>query len=304
MIVLFEHPLSPYAQKVKIALAEKAVPFESRLPDLLGGDPGEFLPLNPRLEVPTLLDGEVAVFDSTIILEYVEERWPNPPLLPVGAAERARVRMLEELCDTYYEAINWAIFEIRVFQRASGALAERLEARAASQRAGCNAYLERALAGREYFNGDAFGWGDIAVIPFVQAAAVTGAPPAEGSRLAAWLVRVAERPSVAGVLEAATQSDGVRMLPQPGVRSVPLGVSRSSPGVDVRAAVSTWSRRIRRAIFVRASWELPEARTRASKLLWSGKIDAKGGVPFRPPSSSAILVSRPPRTSCARCSSR
>ena len=120
MIVLFEHPLSPYAQKVKIALAEKAVPFESRLPDLLGGDPGEFLPLNPRLEVPTLLDGEVAVFDSTIILEYVEERWPNPPLLPVGAAERARVRMLEELCDTYYEAINWAIFEIRVFQRASG----------------------------------------------------------------------------------------------------------------------------------------------------------------------------------------
>jgi glutathione S-transferase len=215
MIVLFEHPLSPYAQKVKIALAEKAVPFESRLPDLLGGEPGEFLPLNPRLEVPTLLDGEVAVFDSTIILEYVEERWPNPPLLPVGAAERARVRMLEELCDTYYEAINWAIFEIRVFQRASGDLAERLEARAASQRAGCNAYLERALDGRPYFNGDTFGWGDIAVIPFVHAAAVTGAPPAEGSRLATWLARVVERPSVAGVLEAATQSmTGFEMLPQ------------------------------------------------------------------------------------------
>src|SRR5215472_18531063 len=120
MIVLYEHPLSPYAQKVKIALAEKGVAFESRLPDLLGGNLGEFLPLNPRLEVPTLVDGDVAVFDSTIILEYVEERWPNPPLLPVGAAERARVRMLEELCDTYCEAINWAIFESRVFQRATG----------------------------------------------------------------------------------------------------------------------------------------------------------------------------------------
>ena len=215
MIVLYEHPLSPYAQKVKIALAEKGLPFESRLPDLLGGNLGEFLPVNPRLEVPALVDGDVAVFDSTIILEYLEDRWPTPPLLPVGAGERARVRMLEELCDTYFEAINWAIFEIRVFQRATGDLAERLEARAAAQRAGCNAYLERALAGRPYFNGSAFGWGDLAVVPFVQAAAITGSPPAEGSALAAWLARVIERPSVADTMQAATQSmAGFEMLPQ------------------------------------------------------------------------------------------
>ncbi|HJW69375.1 MAG TPA: glutathione S-transferase family protein [Candidatus Binatia bacterium] len=215
MIVLYEHPLSPYAQKVKIALAEKGLAFESRLPDLLGGNLGEFLPLNPRLEVPALVDGDVAVFDSTIILEYLEDRWPTPPLLPVGAGERARVRMLEELCDTYFEAINWAIFEIRVFQRATGDLAERLEARAAGQRAGCNAYLERALAGRPYFNGSAFGWGDLAVVPFVQAAAITGSPPAEGSALAAWLARVIERPSVADTMQAATQSmAGFEMLPQ------------------------------------------------------------------------------------------
>jgi glutathione S-transferase len=215
MIVLYEHPLSPYAQKVKIALAEKGLPFESRLPDLLGGNLGEFLPVNPRLEVPALVDGDIAVFDSTIILEYLEDRWPTPPLLPVGAGERARVRMLEELCDTYFEAINWAIFEIRVFQRATGDLAERLEARAAGQRAGCNAYLERALAGRPYFNGSAFGWGDLAVVPFVQAAAITGSPPAEGSALAAWLTRVIERPSVADTMQAATQSmAGFEMLPQ------------------------------------------------------------------------------------------
>src|SRR4029077_21047877 len=225
------------------------------------------------------------------------------------AAERARVRMLEELCDTYYEAINWAIFEIRVFQRASGDLAERLEARAAGQRAGCNAYLERALDGRPYFNGDTFGWGDIAVIPFVHAAAVTGAPPAEGSRLATWLARVVERPSVAGVLEAATQSmTGFEMLPQlvasgqfrREYRDHRLEWMLRSGGVDVvldgiRNGNIRFSRELEGAF---------EARTRASKLLWSGKIDARGGVPFRPPSSSAILVSRPPKTSCARCSSR
>jgi glutathione S-transferase len=215
MVVLHEHPLSPYAQKVKIALTEKGIGFESKLPDLLGGSLGEFRALNPRLEVPTLVDGDVAVFDSTIILEYLEDRWPAPPLLPAGPAERARVRMLEELCDTYYEAINWAIFEIRVFQRASGELAERLEGRAAAQRAGCNAYLDRALGSRPYFNGDAFGWGDLCVLPFVNAAAITGAPPPEGSGLAAWLDRVRTRPSVAATLTAATESmAGFEMLPQ------------------------------------------------------------------------------------------
>jgi glutathione S-transferase/RNA polymerase-associated protein len=215
MLVLFEHPLSPFAQKVKIALAEKEVPYESRVPDILGGELSDFVSLNPRLEVPTLLDGDLAVFDSTVILEYLEDRWPTPPLLPPGAAERARVRMIEELCDTYYEAINWAIFEIRIFQRATGALADQLEGRAAAQRAGCNQYLERALGGRPYFNGDTFGWGDLCVVPFVQAAALTGAPPAPGSGLAAWLERVTARPSVAGVFEAATQSmAGFEMMPQ------------------------------------------------------------------------------------------
>ena len=215
MVVLHEHPLSPYAQKVKIALGEKNVAFESRLPDLLGGNLGEFAAINPRLEVPALVDGDVAVFDSTIILEYLEDRFPAPPLLPASPADRARVRMLEELCDTYYEAINWAVFEIRVFQRATGALADQLESRVAAQRAGCNAYLDRALGSRQYFNGDAFGWGDLCVLPFVNAAALTGSPPAAGSNLAGWLQRVITRPSVVATFEASAQSmSGFEMLPQ------------------------------------------------------------------------------------------
>src|ERR1044072_8844214 len=91
MPIIYEHPLSPYVQKVKIALGEKGIPFETRMPDILGGsDLEQFASLNPRLEVPTLVDGEHAISDSTIILEYVEERWPDPPLLPKAPAERAR----------------------------------------------------------------------------------------------------------------------------------------------------------------------------------------------------------------------
>ena len=84
-MILFEHPLSPYAQKCKIALREKNVPFEARLPAGIGARRGlrPGLPeANPRGEVPALVDGDVAIFDSTIILDYIEDKWPTPPLLP------------------------------------------------------------------------------------------------------------------------------------------------------------------------------------------------------------------------------
>src|SRR5262245_41863400 len=215
MVVLYEHPVSPYAQKVKIALAEKGVSFETRMPDIVGGSDAEFTALNPRREVPTLVDGDTAVFDSTIILEYIEERWPTPALLPVGPAERARVRMLEELCDTYYEAINWGVFEIRFFKRATGALADDLLGRAGRQVAGVNSYLDRHLGDRQWFNGAAFGWGDLAVVPHVYAANLTGNAPPAGSRLAAWFERAQQRPSVTQTFQAVTEAlAGFEMIPQ------------------------------------------------------------------------------------------
>src|SRR5438093_10713194 len=132
MVLLYEHPLSPYAQKVKIALAEKGVAFECRLPDFMSGRDDAFAAASPRLEVPALVDGETRVFDSTIILEYVEDRWPAPPLLPAAPAELARVRMLEVLCDGYVEPISWAAMGIRGVRRATGPRAQRLLARGAS----------------------------------------------------------------------------------------------------------------------------------------------------------------------------
>src|SRR5690349_2272938 len=215
MVVVWEHPLSPYAQKVKIALAEKGVAFECRLPDFMSGQDPELAATNPRLEVPALIDDETRVFDSTVILEYVEDRWPTPPLLPGTPAERARVRMIEDLCDTYYEAITWAVMEIRIFRRAIGEQADRLLSRAARQIAGVHAWLERQLGDRTWFNGAAFGWGDVAVAPFAQGAVATGNPPPGGSPLARWLDRVGARPSVAAAFEAAAQSmQGFEMIPQ------------------------------------------------------------------------------------------
>lgn len=205
MLKLYDHPLSPYAQKVRIALREKGQPFELVLPNGVGaGDAvGDFVQGNPRAEVPMLVDGDLRIFDSTIILEYIEDRWPAPPLLPATAAERARVRMIEEVMDTHYEAVNWGMGELNWFRRADGALAETLRTRAAEQTQGFFAWLERELGERPWFNGEAFGWGDLCVAPMVASSAAMGHRPVEGGRLAAWLKRAGERPSVAETLAEA-----------------------------------------------------------------------------------------------------
>jgi glutathione S-transferase len=197
-LIVYEHPLSPYAQKVKIALDEKSVPYEARMPVAIGsGQPDrDFLKSNPRGEVPSLIDGEAAIFDSTIILEYIEDKWPLPPLLPKGALARAQARTIEEVMDTSFEPINWGLGEIKWFKRAAGERARAIEARASSQARGLYEWLTRELGGREWFGGDAFGWGDLSVVPYLNGARGNGIGPSEDSALGQWLTRANARPSV------------------------------------------------------------------------------------------------------------
>jgi glutathione S-transferase len=199
MLLLYEIALSPFAQKVKMAMLEKQLHYETRVP-ILGAGEADFRAANPRQEVPALVDDGFAVFDSSIILEYLEDKWPTPALRPDTPAERARVRMIEEVCDTQFEAINWAMSEILVMRRAEGTLAECLVARAAQELAGLRRWLARQLGDRHWFNGDRFGYGDISVFPFLMSATFHKHGPEESSSLAHWLARVRERPSAKRVL--------------------------------------------------------------------------------------------------------
>jgi glutathione S-transferase len=217
MLKLYEHPFSPYVQKVKIALYEKNIAFDAEVPDAFSGAPTAFGKTNPRLEVPALVDDDFAIFDSTIILDYIEEKWPQPALLPLTPRERARVRMIEDVSDTYYEAINWGLMEVRAWKRVTGDAAKQLETRASEQTAGVFAWLERELGATkgDYFNGASFGYADLGVYPYVRGSVVWGNPPKAGTRLAGWLARVEERPSIRKTLEAAAQFGGsMDSLPQ------------------------------------------------------------------------------------------
>lgn len=205
MITLYDHPLSPYGQKVKIALMEKGVAFETLLPAAIGsgGAGGDFIAANPRAEVPALVHDGIRIFDSTIILEYIEDQWPEPPLLPATPGQRAQARMIEEVMDTHYEPINWGLSEIRNFGRASGVLAEQLTTRAEKQIESWQRWLEEQLGDSIWFTSDHFGWADIAVIPYLNGSAGFGYKP-EG-KLGLWMERVNERDSVKAVSRAAAE---------------------------------------------------------------------------------------------------
>ena len=103
-------PVSPYVRKVLVACEMKGVPYRlDPIVPFFGGD--QFSELNPLRRVPVFIDDKVSISDSTVICEYLEERYPAPPLLPLDLAERAQARWVEEFADTRMgDVCVWRIF--------------------------------------------------------------------------------------------------------------------------------------------------------------------------------------------------
>lgn len=95
-LTLFHNGMSTCSQKVRLALAEKQLDFESRVMDLQGGEQfsADYIKLNPAGLVPTLLVDDRPYVESTLIIEYLDDRWPTPPLTPTDAEARYRMRLL------------------------------------------------------------------------------------------------------------------------------------------------------------------------------------------------------------------
>jgi glutathione S-transferase len=198
-IFLFEHPVSSYVQMVKIALREKGVDFTAQPPeDMMRASPnGAFAKANPRAEVPALIDGDSTIlFETNVILEYINDKFPSPPLFPDDPAKRADMRLTGEVARTQYEAINWAIGEVRTFKRAEGELAAKIERNAEHALGTLHDWLEKRLGSSPYFSGSDFGYADICVAPVVNRSMWNSMGPAEGSSLYQWLKRIRTRPSV------------------------------------------------------------------------------------------------------------
>lgn len=201
---LYDHPVSSYAQKVRIALREKGLDFSLETPKDLGSghDDVEFSAANPRKEVPTLVvstgpHDSFSIFDSTTILMYLEDAFPHhKSLLPRDPRHRANARMIEDVCDTHYEATNWAIGEIRWFHRAVGEQANALLLKARQQTESFLEFLTSKLGEGPFLAGDQFTYADIAAAPVVNRSVFYGYGPQLGSPLQKWHERVATIPSV------------------------------------------------------------------------------------------------------------
>ncbi len=201
---LYSGPLSLFSAKSRIALAEKGL--EHRLIQVGWSRENRYLPhhpdvvrLNPQCKVPILVDGDVVVCDSTLIAEYLEDRYPDPPLFPDSIKERARCRQQEAAADEIWFPHIWDLIETGFYPNdGDGDASDRS---AAAQQALAELYeqLDRELEGRDFYC-DRFTVADIATAVFVNAAATLGAPPPGTlSNVHAWVDRIQKRPSVASV---------------------------------------------------------------------------------------------------------
>ena len=92
VMTLFSKPNDPWSHRTRLVLAEKSINID--IVDVDDGNlPEDLLDLNPYNSVPTLVDRDLVLYDSRVIIEYLDERFPHPPLMPVDPVTRAQFRL-------------------------------------------------------------------------------------------------------------------------------------------------------------------------------------------------------------------
>ena len=199
MRVLYHLPLSPFARKVRLVLGEKKLPFELQLEKVWERRP-EYLDLNPAGTVPTLVEEKgLVVPDSGVICEYLEEAYPEAPLLGRTLAERVEVRRLVAWFDgRFAREVTANLLGEKFMKRLSGRGnpdANALRAGYANMR-GHLEYLGWLSETRKWLGGDALSLADFAAAAHLSALDFAGdvdwsiSPAAKD-----WYARVKSRPS-------------------------------------------------------------------------------------------------------------
>ena len=206
MLKIYGALLSPFVRKVRCVLTEKNVPYE-----LVATNPfdksADFVRRSPLGRIPALEDEQGrALADSTVIAEYLEERFPTPPLFPRDPYERARVRWFDEYADGGMAAsLTAKVFFQRVISAKliKGGCDEAIVASGLKELPTFLGYLERELAGHQYLVAEAFTLADISVACQLVNLRHAGVEvdAAKFPAVAAWFERVVGRPSLQALVE-------------------------------------------------------------------------------------------------------
>ena len=198
---LYSGPLSMFGAKAQIAALEKGLEFDLVMVPfdftaLYSPRHPEVLRINPKRQVPVLVHGDLEIFDSTQIFEYLEDLQPTPPLWPQEPRARARARLLEHKSDEVYFP-----HVIRLMGLQSDLQGEPAQA-AIEAATRYYAEMDALLEGREFLAGS-YSFADIAFYMAALFGERQGAPlTAATPRLLAWRERMTQRPAVRTVAGA------------------------------------------------------------------------------------------------------
>lgn len=200
---LYAHPFSSYSQKVSIALYENATPFELRMLDAEHPDHGATLMSQwPIGKFPLLMDNGKAVFESTIIIEYLMRNFPGKAtLLPDDQDLLAEVRLLDRIFDTYVMSPMQSIVNDAL--RAEDAKHPPSVEEARVQLDKAYSWLDVRLADRTWAAGDVFTLADCAAAPSLFYADWVHPIPAKFATLRNYRARLLARPAVSRAVDEA-----------------------------------------------------------------------------------------------------
>ena len=182
MLTLYDADRCPYCARIRIVLAEKGLPYETVVVDL-DDRPAWIYEKNPLGKVPVLEEDDFVLPESAVIMEYLEERYPEPPLWPADPAERAAGRLLLER----FDQLSRPYYALR---RGDEDAREHLDAELAG--------LDSLLARRPFLTGREFGLADAAYLPWIlRAETMLGVDLDAHPAVADWAARAGARASVA-----------------------------------------------------------------------------------------------------------
>jgi glutathione S-transferase len=187
-VILYDAARCPYCARVRLVFAEKRLDYDPVEIDL-DDRPAWIYAKNPLGKVPVLEeDGGLVLPESVVVMEYLEERFPEPALWPLDPAERALGRLMVEQFDARLGDAYYAVR--RGTPGAEAELGRRIAA------------LDGLLEERPYLTGRDFGLADIAYLPWIARARTRlGIDLDDHAAVAAWFESLAERPSVAAELD-------------------------------------------------------------------------------------------------------
>ena len=200
MLNLYDFKSSPNCQRVKVVLAEKNLPYEIVPIDLRKQEQKtpEYLKLNPYGKVPVLTDDTTVLYESLIINEYLEEKYPNPPLMPKDLGRKAKARILVDYgmahFDSPYQKLRMELTKDPKEQNQQVIDSAKSDLKKLLQR------FENEIGDQQYLMGD-FSLVDADLIPrFTRLEGFGILPDPSLPRLGKYMERMKARPSVKAIL--------------------------------------------------------------------------------------------------------